>query len=71
MILFHIILLNLGTIFFLPQKIRLKNKEYFFSFFENLSNYLFLSMLEDDAIQDTTEKQEEDKLDKKCESKEK
>ena len=32
---------------------------------------LFLSMLEDDAIQDTTEKQEEDKLDKKCESKEK
>ena len=37
----------------------------FFSFFENLSNYLFLSMLEDDIIQDTTEKQEEeDKLDK-------
>ena len=71
MILFHVILLNLGIIFFVPQKIRLNNKEYFFSFFENLSNYLFLSMLEDDAIQDTTEKQEEDKLDKKCESKEK
>ena len=65
MILFHIILLNLGTIFFVPQKIRSKNKEYFSPFFENLSNYLFLSMLEDDIIQDTTEKQEEeDKLDK-------
>ena len=52
-----------------PQKIKLMNNEYFFVLFENLGNYLSLSISEEEITPDSTDKEEEeeesDKTDKK------
>ena len=51
---------NIGSITISPQKIKLVDNEYFFAVFENLGNYLSISISEEDIIPDSTDKEEEE-----------
>ena len=57
---------NKGTLRIQPQKIKLMEYEYFYILFENLRNYLSLSISEEEVTPDSSDKEEEcDTTDKK------
>ena len=54
---------NTDTISFEPEAIKLMNNEYFFVLFENLGNYLSISMSDEDITPESSDKEDKDESD--------